>query len=357
MAAAVAQLRERGLLWGADDQLHLVRPVREAFEPYPGGLAPPSARPMSVDQIDAALEACGTEARAVLERLLWSPTGAVRYADRPVSIASARSPIERLLSHQLLRPLDSETVIMPREVSWRLRAGRFTAEPVATEPPMLIGQLRDADLVDRAAAGAAFAVLHDVELLAHQLETVPHKLLRGGGLATPRRVCPCSAAWTPIPTTRASSSSARRRLSSSHPTVRARCCRLLNTTNGSAGMQQAGGGWLPRPGLLQTGSSPDRPRPAATRSDRRRTPAARSALRTTVLRIVEAVEPGTVLDLGQLADAAAWHRPRLTHGTAERQRQLVRVDLARRLLVRAGGTRRGVVVRQTSAAARSANAS
>ena len=103
VAAAVAELRQRGLLWGADDQLHLVRPVREVFEPYPGGLAPPSARPMSVDQIDAAVDACGTEARTVLERLLWSPTGAVRYADRPVSIASARSPIERLLSHQLLR--------------------------------------------------------------------------------------------------------------------------------------------------------------------------------------------------------------------------------------------------------------
>src|SRR6187200_155818 len=55
VAAAVNQLRERGLLWGEDDQLHLVRSVREAFEPYPGGLAPPSPRPISPEQIDAAL--------------------------------------------------------------------------------------------------------------------------------------------------------------------------------------------------------------------------------------------------------------------------------------------------------------
>ena len=82
---------------------------------------------MSAEQIDAALEDCGAEARVVLERLFWSPTGAVRYADRPVSLSSARSPIERLLSRQLLRPLDSETVIIPRQVSWRLRDGRFTA--------------------------------------------------------------------------------------------------------------------------------------------------------------------------------------------------------------------------------------
>jgi hypothetical protein len=111
-AAAIGQLRERALLWGEDDQLHLVRPVREAFEPYPGGLAPPSARPMSAEQIEAALKDCGAEARVVLERLLWSPTGAVRYADRPVSRSSARSPIERLLSRQLLRPLCG-TVIIP----------------------------------------------------------------------------------------------------------------------------------------------------------------------------------------------------------------------------------------------------
>ena len=46
-------------------------------------------------------------------------------------------------------------------------------------------------------------------------------------------------------------------------------------------------------------------------------------LRTTVLRIVEVVEPGTVLDLGQLADAVAWHRPRLTHAPLNAE-QLVR---------------------------------
>jgi hypothetical protein len=37
VARAVRELRRRALLWGGDDQLHLVRPVREAFEPYPGG--------------------------------------------------------------------------------------------------------------------------------------------------------------------------------------------------------------------------------------------------------------------------------------------------------------------------------
>ncbi len=42
---ALDELRSRALLWGDDDQLHLVRPVREAQLPYPGGLAPISPRP------------------------------------------------------------------------------------------------------------------------------------------------------------------------------------------------------------------------------------------------------------------------------------------------------------------------
>ncbi|MGH3340967.1 MAG: helicase-associated domain-containing protein, partial [Propionibacteriaceae bacterium] len=145
---AAQQLRERALVWGNDDQLHLGRPAREAFQPYPGGLAPPSARAMSDDQIDAAVEMCGPEAKAVLERLLWSPTGAVRNADRAVTVTSASSPVERLLGHQLLRALDSETVIIPREVAWRLRGARFTAEPVETEPPATNGRPRNPDLVD-----------------------------------------------------------------------------------------------------------------------------------------------------------------------------------------------------------------
>ena len=66
---ALGELRERALLWGDDDQLHLVRPVREAQLPYPGGLAPASPRPLSKTRIDAELAACGADDLAVLERL------------------------------------------------------------------------------------------------------------------------------------------------------------------------------------------------------------------------------------------------------------------------------------------------
>ena len=321
VAAAVQQLRERGLLWGEDQQLHLVRAVRDVFGPYPAGLAPPSARPMPGVQIDAALEACGAEARVVLERLLWSPTGAVRYADRPVTVASARSPIERLLAHQLLRPLDSETVIIPHEVAWRLRAGRFTAQPIATEAPVLTGQRRDPDLVDRAAAGAAFAVLDDIELLAYRLETEPHKLLRSGGLAS-RDVTALTRQLgaDPVHATFVIECAAAAQLVAPDSTGR-----LLPTHDydewlnfdGAQRWRLVAKAWLLAERFFAR-SAEDGSRTLSQEAYARTAP----SLRKTILQLIASADPGTALDLEQLAEAAVWHRPRLTHGRLQAE-QLV----------------------------------
>jgi hypothetical protein len=313
LGAAVQQLRERGLLWGHNDRLHLVRPVREAFEPYPGGLAPPSARPMSDEQIDAALEASGAEARVVLERLLWSPTGTVRHADRNVRVSSASSPIERLLSHQLLRPLDSETVIIPREVAWRLRGARFAPEPVPTEPPVIRGRHRNPDRVDQAAAGAAFALLHDIELLADRVESVPHKLLRAGGLANrdvtalaqhlgadPAQavfVIECAAAARLVAPAASGAllptADYDRWLGWDAPTRwRLVAEAWLAADRFFARSAEAGG----HP-LGQEANTPSAP-----------------GLRLTILQLIADAGLGAVLDPKELAVAAAWHRPRLSQG-------------------------------------------
>jgi Helicase conserved C-terminal domain len=321
VATGVQQLRGRGLLWGRDDRLHVVRPVREAFEPYPGGLAPPSARPMSDEQIDTALQASGPEARVVLERLLWAPTGAVRHADRAVTVTSASSPIERLLSRQLLRPLDSETVILPREVAWRLRGARFTAEPVVTEPPMLTGRPRNPDLVDRAAAGAAFALLHDIELVAQHLESVPHKLLRGGGLAS--RDVTALAQHLGADSAHAAfvvECAAAARLVSPSETMA-----LLPTADydqwlgwdAALRWRRVAEAWLVADRFFAR-SAEAGGHPLGQEAYAPSAP----GLRMTVLRLVVEAEPGTLLDLDQLADAAAWHRPRLSQGPLTAQ-QLV----------------------------------
>jgi hypothetical protein len=180
---ALTDLRDRALVWGPDDEVHLVRAVRDQLGPYPGGLAPPSPRPLPAELIDALLSDAGPDARAVVDRLLWSPAGAVNGADRTVTVETARSPVEQLLARRLLRPLGSDTVVLPREVAWQLRDRRFSSEPVSPTAPALAGQIRTPGLVDRAAIGAAYGLVHDVELAAHTLETVPHRLLREGGVS------------------------------------------------------------------------------------------------------------------------------------------------------------------------------
>lgn len=313
---AVEDLRRRALLWGADDQLHLVRPVREAFEPYPGGLAPPSPRPLPPERIEAALAECDAAVRPVLERLLWSPSGAVRNADRLVSTATARSPVEQLLARGLLRPLDGDTVLLPREVAWRLRGERFSPEPVAPEPPVVHGRTRSARLVDSAASGAAFGLLHDVELVLHALDTVPHRLLRTGGVAT-RDVAGLG-----------------RRLGTdaAHATFVLECAAaaglvgpasnlcLLPTTefdrwvtlDGPSRWLQLARAWLGAPRWFSASAEPG----THALGPEAEAPSA-PAVRTLLVEVAGALEVGTVPDLEQLTAALAWHRPRLTRGPVE----------------------------------------
>ncbi len=250
----------------------------------------------------------------VLERLLWSPTGAVRHADRNVTVTSASSPIERLLGNQLLRPLDSETVIIPREVAWRLRGSRFAPEPVATEPPVITGRHRDPDRVDQAAAGAAFALLHDIELLAHRLESVPHKLLRAGGLAN-RDVSALAQhlGADPVHAVFVIECAAAARL-----VAPASSGALLPTADydqwlgcdAPSRWRLVAEAWLAADRFFarsaEAGSHP--------LGQEARAPFA-AGPRTTVLRLIAEAERGTVVDLDQLAEAAAWYRPRLSQGT------------------------------------------
>ena len=315
VSSAVAALREQALVWGEDDQLHLVRPAREAFEPFPGGLAPPSSRPLSPSQIDTAVEASGPGGRTVLTRLLWSPTGAVRNADRTTSADGARSPVEQLLRRELLRPLDSDTVIIPREVAWRLRGARLTPEPVPTTPPELTGRTRNLTLVDRAAAGAAFGLLHDIELVVETIDDAPPRPLRSGGLAT-----------------RDLAALARRLdTDAAHATFVVECAfaaRLVGLAQGGLLPTNAYDSWLADP-------APNRWRLvadawwAASRLFARSAVAGAHALgpeadlsaaadlRASVLGSATAAGPGTVIDPADLAASLAWHRPRLVSGPVD----------------------------------------
>ena len=185
---ALDELRARALLWGDDDQLHLVRPVREAQLPYPGGLAPASPRPLSTARIDAG--AGGVRRRRS------------RRARATHVVTDGGGPKRRAPGQPRHRPDTGRAVAQPATPA---AAGRRQGDPAARgvlatplpagsppkpvppEPPALVSTDLDERARrhhDGAAAGAAFGLLHDVELVARAVEDEPHKLLRTGGLST-----------------------------------------------------------------------------------------------------------------------------------------------------------------------------
>jgi hypothetical protein len=316
VTAAVDDLRELGLVWGDADRLHLVRPAREAFEPFPGGLAPPSPRPLSDARIDAAVERCGPAAHTILDRLLWSPTGKVRNADRAVTGDADRtpangqhSPVDQLLALDLLRPLDADTVIIPREVAWRLRGGRLRRQPVQPTPPPLTGRTRNQVLVDRAAAGAAFGLLDDLELLVESLDRTTARPLRTGGLAT-RDLAALARRLDTAP---------------AHASFLLECAYAARlVARGPAGLSAttAYDAWLAEPAPQRWRSVAEAWRTAPRFFARSAAAGAHCLgpeadfpaapdLRGALLRAATTAEPGTVVDQAGVAAVLAWYRPQL----------------------------------------------
>ena len=191
LRAVVDRLRALALVWGDDEDLHLVRPVREALGTYPAGLGPSMAdsrrgvAPFAADPtlVERVLADAPDGAREALERLVWGPPiGRVEGADRPVTVESARTPVEWLLAHHLLEPTGSDTVVLPREVSLALRGGALV-RVAEVEPPAVAHTDRTPQLVDRTAGQQAFTFTRIVEDLLEAWSVAPPVVLRSGGLS------------------------------------------------------------------------------------------------------------------------------------------------------------------------------
>ena len=176
----VNELRNLALVWGGDDDLRPIRAVHELLGPTPAGLGPVTTRHFG--DLDRLIADAGPDAKAVLDKLTWGPpTGRVDKADRPVTKASARTPVERLLARGLVVPKDAGTVVLPRQIGLHLRGGRVHASTRPVPPP-LAGKDVSASIADRAAAGAALDLVRHVELLLDRLGAEPVPVLRTGGV-------------------------------------------------------------------------------------------------------------------------------------------------------------------------------
>ncbi|WP_067456785.1 helicase-associated domain-containing protein [Actinomadura macra] len=226
VGAAARTLRRYGLAWG-DETLATAPGVRQVI-PHPAGLGPPVREVFAgystdrlimlitdldgepprgfadtgrllrrlaelLDYPGALIDDAGPEARAALEQLMWGPpVGRVADARRPVRIATATTPIERLLARGLLAAEDDRTVTLPREIALHLRRGHLFQDLTA-QPPPLTGPAggataaaaaeRREDLVVRAAAGEAFNAVRLTEELLERWGLDPPPVLRSGGLA------------------------------------------------------------------------------------------------------------------------------------------------------------------------------
>jgi Helicase conserved C-terminal domain len=217
LRAALTTLRTLALVWGDDDALRVVATVRQVTT-HPAGLGPPigsvldrypaarisvllealglplgtdvatGARTIAALMADPAevltlVKRAGEATRPVLDALSWSPVGAVPDALRAVRPDDAETPVRRLLAYGLLVAIDSETVVLPREVGLALRGGKLFP-PSALERPMLerVTTRSGNAQVDRTAAGQAFSAVRAVIDLLDAWSVDPPPVLKAGGL-------------------------------------------------------------------------------------------------------------------------------------------------------------------------------
>ncbi len=161
VSGALDRLRSRALLWGRPDRPVLV--VRELLR-LPQG--PPTG------DVPGLLEGLAPEARTILDHL--TETGADgRWG-------GAAGPTADLVERGLLAQVDERRVRVPWTVRLALDAA---AGRRADRPPELASTVRAPEVVDRAAAGAAFELVRRTELLLDRWGTHPPAALKAGGLA------------------------------------------------------------------------------------------------------------------------------------------------------------------------------
>ena len=146
--------------------------MRNLIGDEPAGLGPQS--PKKIDF--KALKDLPEDSKLILDRLTWGPPRG--------QIASVKNPgkaITWLLEKNYLEVMDSQTVVLPREVGIHLRGGKIYKE-LQNSVPEFSGTARKQKEVDRAAIANISNFLRWCEELAHNWSDEPPVALRSGGL-------------------------------------------------------------------------------------------------------------------------------------------------------------------------------
>ncbi len=181
--AAVERLTGLALAWASPQGLRALTGVADGLigTGAIGRLRPRSAD-ADADAVAARLAATSDDALALLGHLDRAGGEGTSAARTPVAPEEATSPVEELLARRLVVAKPGGVVVVPGEVSLALRGGTTTPEPVDCVPGLATSP-REASMVERAAAGAAFEAVRRTELLLDHWSTAPPAALRSGGLA------------------------------------------------------------------------------------------------------------------------------------------------------------------------------
>src|SRR4051794_37005010 len=205
----IERLRSLALVWGNDDDLHVIRSVRELVT-EPCGLGPPIADAViglstnrlrdvlqtldlapaadrhtaterlrmwasDGDVVRALVAAAPDDVRDLLERLTWGPpTGTTETPARTPGVVWA-------IQRALLVPTGDRTVVLPREIGIALRRGVIVRGAHAT-PPEFHLHTHDPKSAAHTAAAHAAGFVRDMENLLDLWSTDPPASLRTGGL-------------------------------------------------------------------------------------------------------------------------------------------------------------------------------
>ncbi len=179
---ALDDLRDRALAWG-EARMRVAAEASGGLPWYPGQviLEDPARTPAEISE---QLDHLDEPQRELLERLLQgSPVGRTRDA---APGTPADRPVPRLLAAGLLRQVDEDTVILPRQVGQVLR-GEEPGPSLLIAPQPATGAAKGGKAVkaadvDAAAAGAVIDLLRDFDVVFETLGTTPVPELRSGGI-------------------------------------------------------------------------------------------------------------------------------------------------------------------------------
>lgn len=173
---AVGDLTARALVWG--DTAVRIAAEAGAGLPWQPGQVTVEDDSRTFGEIVQQIDGLDDPQLEVLNRLVeGSPMGRTRDAGPG---APPNNPVPRLLAAGLLRQLDDETVILPRQVGQVLR-GEEPGPRQLVAPDPVVSTTTAAD-VDAAAAGGVIELLREFDVVLDQLGATPVTELRSGGI-------------------------------------------------------------------------------------------------------------------------------------------------------------------------------